>query len=55
MFVTGVLGLWSLAVRSRMRRYPHLHQLRRLLAWLRVFLALICLGTMAWVVLTLVV
>jgi hypothetical protein len=54
MFVTGFVGLWSLAVGSRLRRHPHLHRLRRLLAWLRVFLALAWLGAMAWIVLTLV-
>ena len=55
MFVTGFVGLWSLAARSRLRRHPHLHRLRRLLAWLRVFLALVWLAAMAWIVLTLVV
>ena len=54
MFVTALAGLWSLAVRSRLRCYPHLRRLRRLLAWLRVALTLIWLGTMAWIVLTLV-
>jgi hypothetical protein len=54
MFVTGFAGLWSLAVRSRLRRYPHLHRLRRLLAWLRILLALVWLGVMAWVATALV-
>jgi hypothetical protein len=54
MFATSLVGLWSLAVRSRLRRYPHLHRLRRLLAWLSVLLALVWLGAMAWIVLTLV-
>jgi hypothetical protein len=50
MFVSGVAGLWSLAVRSRLRRYPHLLRLRRLLAWLRFIMALVWLGTLAWIV-----
>ena len=54
MFVTGFVGLWSLAVRSKLRRYPHLYRLRRLLAWLRVILAVVWVGAMAWIVLTLV-
>jgi hypothetical protein len=54
MFAAGLTALWSLAVRSRLRRYPHLHRLRRLLAWLRLVLALIWFGTMAWIVLMLV-
>jgi hypothetical protein len=54
MFVSSLVGLWSLAVRRTLRRQPHLHRLRRLLAWLRIVLALLWLGAMALIVLTLV-
>jgi hypothetical protein len=36
-----------------LRRYPHLCRLRRLLAWLRLVLALVWLGAVAWIVLML--
>ena len=34
--VTGLAGLWSLAVLRRMRPYPQLHRQRRPTAWLPV-------------------
>jgi hypothetical protein len=54
MFAAACVGLWSLAVRKRLRRHPHLARLRRLLAWLRVVLVLVWLGAMAWIVLALI-
>jgi hypothetical protein len=54
MFAAAFVGLWSLAVRKRLRRHPHLARLKRLLAWLRVVLVLVWLGAMAWIVLVLV-
>jgi hypothetical protein len=51
MFATGFLGFWSFALRERLRRYPHLQRLRRILAWLQGALALFWLGVAAWAVL----